>query len=99
MLSRFDEYSSADDLQRSFVRELADSPDRGLERESCHLSYILPSMGDLLNFARIHFTRKPQNNARNTLLGGWRGQNLNGIGTVTENATHSVKHQGRKFGR
>ena len=83
MLSRFDEYSSAYDLQKSFVRELSDSPDRGLERKPCHLSYILPSMGDLLNFAGIHFTRKPQNDARNTLLGGWRGQNLNGSSIAT----------------
>ena len=57
MLSRFDEYSSAGDLPRSFVRELADSPDRGFERESCHLGYILPSMGDFLRFIAIHFTR------------------------------------------
>ncbi|MBK6591110.1 MAG: hypothetical protein IPG22_22870 [Acidobacteria bacterium] len=80
MLGRFDNILPPTIFRYPFPR-FSDSRIVVSSENPCHLSYILPSMGDLLNFARIHFTRKPQIMLAHTLLGGWRSQNLDSMAT------------------
>lgn len=89
-VGRFEYDPAADDSQTVFFRKLPDHSDSCFKGESGHLGDILTTIRYLLVAVFFFVVRQTKQHSCDPLLGGWRGEYLNRIDAVTQDAAHPV---------